>query len=116
MNRENSQTSDFTYSGTDNLEAMAAAENYNAFLVRTLAKHLRGRRAILDFGAGIGYFAGKMRALGFSMEFAKAALDSRPKARGGSGMIRCLYPWVLPKHFLNWATIPRTGLVTGHSH
>jgi SAM-dependent methyltransferase len=67
MKRGDSQTSDFTYSGTDNLEAMAAAKNYNAFLVRTLAKHLRGRREILDFGAGIGYFAGKMRELGFSM-------------------------------------------------
>ena len=67
MKQGDSLHSDFTYSGTDNLEAMAAARNYNAFLVRTLARHLRGRKEILDFGAGIGYFAGKMREIGFSM-------------------------------------------------
>jgi SAM-dependent methyltransferase len=57
----------FTYSATDNLEVMTQAENYNAFLIRILKKHLAGRREILDFGAGIGCFAGQMRQLGFSV-------------------------------------------------
>jgi len=34
----------FTYSGTDNLEAMIAARNYNAFLVNTMAKSFRGKK------------------------------------------------------------------------
>jgi SAM-dependent methyltransferase len=43
--------------GTENLEQMAEAENYNAFLLK-LARRIgtRGQR-ILDFGAGIGTFA-----------------------------------------------------------
>jgi len=84
MTQSDSHVRDFTYSGTDNLEAMAAARNYNAFLVQMLAKHLRGRKEILDFGAGIGYFAGKMRELGFSMTCIEPdpALASQLRALG----------------------------------
>jgi len=57
----------FVYSGTDNLEAMIEARNYNAYLVGTLARHLRGRQNVLDFGAGIGHFAAQMRDRGFSI-------------------------------------------------
>ncbi len=57
----------FAYSGTDNLEMMTQAKNYNNFLIRTLVKHLHGRQQLLDFGAGIGYFARQMRQQGFSV-------------------------------------------------
>ncbi len=67
MEQDPQSGSSFTYSGTDNLEAMIEAKNYNAYLIDTLAWQLRGRREILDFGAGIGYFAGQMRDHGFAI-------------------------------------------------
>jgi SAM-dependent methyltransferase len=45
------------YTGTDNLEVMALATNYNRFLTDLVAGHARRTDAILDFGAGIGTFA-----------------------------------------------------------
>jgi SAM-dependent methyltransferase len=45
------------YTGTDNLEVMAEAVNYNAFLHAQVAARARPGDAILDFGAGIGTFA-----------------------------------------------------------
>ena len=45
------------YTGTDNLEVMAEAVNYNAFLHAQVAAHARPGDRILDFGAGIGTFA-----------------------------------------------------------
>lgn len=47
----------FVYSGTDNLEVMAEAVNYNAFLERLVRRHIAGATRIIDFGAGIGTFA-----------------------------------------------------------
>jgi SAM-dependent methyltransferase len=67
MGQGNTGSGDFAYSGTDNLEMMAEAKNYNAYLVTTLAEHLRGQREVLDFGAGIGYLAGQLRDRGFSI-------------------------------------------------
>ena len=55
------------YSGTDNLEIMAEAVNYNRFLVSlVLATAVPGDR-ILDIGAGIGTFAKIVAASGFSV-------------------------------------------------
>lgn len=45
------------YRGTDNLEAMAKAENYNKFLVKLVLSHAMKGDHILDFGAGIGTYA-----------------------------------------------------------
>jgi SAM-dependent methyltransferase len=45
------------YTGTDNLEVMAEAVNYNAFLHALVAARARPGDRILDFGAGIGTFA-----------------------------------------------------------
>lgn len=45
------------YSGTDNLEIMAEAVNYNDYLIRTVAARLQAGDQVLDFGAGIGLFA-----------------------------------------------------------
>jgi SAM-dependent methyltransferase len=49
--------SDFIYTGTDNLEAMQEACNYNAFLSSLVSKHVGASSNVLDFGAGIGTFA-----------------------------------------------------------
>lgn len=45
------------YSGTENLEVMAEAVNYNAFLVSLIRNEARSGEVVLDFGAGIGTFA-----------------------------------------------------------
>ena len=44
-----------------NLEAMEQAERYNRFLLGLVLPHARGR-CVLDFGAGSGTFARKLRA------------------------------------------------------
>lgn len=46
-----------TYTGTDNLEVMAEAVNYNRFLIDQIAALAAPGDRILDFGAGIGTFA-----------------------------------------------------------
>lgn len=45
------------YSGTENLEVMAEAVNYNAFLMSLIRNEARSGEVLLDFGAGIGTFA-----------------------------------------------------------
>jgi SAM-dependent methyltransferase len=45
------------YTGTENLEVMREAENYNRFLLDLIARHAAGARSVLDFGAGSGTFA-----------------------------------------------------------
>lgn len=53
--------------GWQNLEVMAEARNYNAFLVDQVAKAMAGRRRVLDFGAGRGTFALPMRERGYDV-------------------------------------------------
>jgi SAM-dependent methyltransferase len=43
--------------GTENLEVMAEAENYNAWLLAMTQDALADARSVLDFGAGMGQFA-----------------------------------------------------------
>jgi len=45
------------YTGTENLEVMAEAVNYNRFLVELILNEARLGEKIVDFGAGIGTFA-----------------------------------------------------------
>jgi SAM-dependent methyltransferase len=52
------------YSGSDNLEVMQDAVNYNAFLVGLLRAHVQGAHRILDFGAGRGTFAVPLKLSG----------------------------------------------------
>ena len=66
------------YQGTDNLEVMAAARNYNAFLVGLVLEHRHGARQVVDFGAGIGSFAGMVRAHGLDVLCVEP--DSRQRA------------------------------------
>ena len=46
----------FQYSGTDNLEVMAEAVNYNTFIASMVNEHCQTAKHIVDFGAGIGTF------------------------------------------------------------
>lgn len=61
------KTDEFSYSGTDNLEVMAEAENYNAYLAQLVKKQIAGAACIVDFGAGIGTFAQPIRAAGLDI-------------------------------------------------
>jgi SAM-dependent methyltransferase len=57
---------EFVYTGQDNLEAMAAAANYNAFLQKLAQDHIPSKHALcLDFGAGTGTFAELLRKAGY---------------------------------------------------
>jgi SAM-dependent methyltransferase len=49
------------YTGVENLEVMAEAHNYNAWLVRMVLDHVRPGARVLDFGAGSGTFADLIR-------------------------------------------------------
>jgi SAM-dependent methyltransferase len=48
---------DQPYSGVENLETMAAAKNYNRYLLAEVRKHACNGARVLDFGAGAGQFA-----------------------------------------------------------
>jgi SAM-dependent methyltransferase len=52
------------YGGSENLEAMEAALNYNAFLVSTVRSAVRGAGPVLDFGAGTGTHTRALRDRG----------------------------------------------------
>lgn len=54
-----------TYSGTGNLELMADAVNYNAFLLDLVRSQAQQGQNILDVGAGIGTFAIALAREGF---------------------------------------------------
>ena len=58
---------EFSYSGTDNLEVMAEAENYNAYLAQLVKKQIAGAMRVVDFGAGIGTFAQPLSAAGLDI-------------------------------------------------
>ncbi len=55
------------YTGTDNLEIMAAAINYNNFLVSLILDQLDPGVIVLDIGAGIGTFANRIYKEGYDV-------------------------------------------------
>jgi len=55
------------YEGTDNLEVMAEARNYNAFLLDLVLAHRGDAQTAVDFGAGIGTFARMVRDRGLDV-------------------------------------------------
>ena len=55
------------YTGFENLEVMAEAKNYNAFLLGLAVGCARETDQIVDFGAGTGIFARPMNRLGYSI-------------------------------------------------
>lgn len=56
------------YNGTDNLEIMDCAVNYNSYLVNSIKHYLPCPSRVLDFGAGIGTFASKIESLNFKVD------------------------------------------------
>lgn len=48
------------YQGTENLEVMSEAVNYNNYLIDLILCNFKKEGVILDFGAGIGTFANKI--------------------------------------------------------
>jgi len=55
------------YSGTDNLEIMTYAKNYNDFLINLIKINTKKEEKILDFGAGLGYYSKKLSDEGFDI-------------------------------------------------
>lgn len=55
--KQNKQTDGLRYEGSENLEAMQEAVNYNHFLRDLIRRFAVDTAAVLDFGAGIGTFA-----------------------------------------------------------
>lgn len=66
------------YTGTDNLELMAAAVKYNQFLIDAVRAHAPTRGTILDIGAGLGTFAVALKADGFAVR----CVESDPRQAG----------------------------------
>lgn len=60
--------SDVQYTGTDNLEVMQEAVNYNRSLVDLIKRHAKRGDRIVDFGAGLGTFATWIAGDGYSVE------------------------------------------------
>lgn len=55
------------YTGTENLEVMAEAVNYNRFLLDLVCAAARKGDRIVDFGAGIGTFAAPLQQAGYDV-------------------------------------------------
>lgn len=56
------------YTGTDNLEIMACAVKYNAYLLGLVERNAKPTDRLLDFGAGIGTFATRLKERGFTVD------------------------------------------------
>jgi len=56
------------YTGTENLEVMKEAVNYNRMLIELVKMHARKGERVLDFGAGVGTFAMPMQRDGYTVE------------------------------------------------
>jgi SAM-dependent methyltransferase len=55
------------YSGTDNLEVMKDAVNYNRYLIDLIRDHAGDAKRVIDFGAGSGTFAAPTAQSGFEL-------------------------------------------------
>lgn len=77
-------STDAGYTGTDNLEVMREAVNYNVWLLRLIRSHGPASGRVLDFGAGTGTFALPLQRLGLNMTCLEpdATLGALLRARG----------------------------------
>jgi len=58
---------DTRFSGTENLEVMRDAVNYNRYLLDLISNHAGNAKRVIDFGAGSGTFAGPISRAGFEV-------------------------------------------------
>ncbi len=65
------------YPGAGNLEAMAAAKRYHAFLASAVAAHVHPVGPVLDFGAGTGLHARRLRDGGMTVWCVEPDTDLR---------------------------------------
>lgn len=63
------------YSGTDKLEIMDDAVNYNAYLSNLVRAHALPKDSILDFGAGIGTFSIPLKRDGYDVSCVEPDLN-----------------------------------------
>lgn len=68
---------EFKYTGTDNLEVMTEAVNYNRYLARLIEKYRFGACNVVDFGAGIGTFAEAVNTAGAEVVAVEPDEDQR---------------------------------------
>jgi len=90
------------YSGIDNLEVMAEALNYNAFLRSLVERELRPGDAVLDFGAGTGTLALPLAGAGHPV----ACVEPDPQLRGrlsAAGLTAHADLSAVPEHSLDFA-------------
>src|SRR5882672_7078720 len=79
------------YSGAKNLEVMASAVNYNRFLTELVLRYARKGDRVLDFGAGIGTFAGRVEAAGYAVRCVERDHDQAAHiADAGMSVVRAL--------------------------
>jgi SAM-dependent methyltransferase len=69
----------FSYTGTGTLEVLSDARNYNRFLEDEILAFIKPEMRALDFGAGIGEFARRLRAR--DVEVTCVELDSQQLRR-----------------------------------
>jgi SAM-dependent methyltransferase len=67
------------YTGVDNLEVLAAAVNYNRFLVDRVAEAAAGAKEAVDFGAGTGTLSGMVRERGLAVTCVEADAGLRER-------------------------------------
>lgn len=67
MSRPDQSQAGTPYSGTDNLEVMKDAVNYNRYLLDLIRHHAGDAKKIIDFGAGSGTFAAPTAKAGFDL-------------------------------------------------
>lgn len=70
------------YTGTDLLEVLAEIHNYNGYLADLVSDRVRANERVVDFGAGIGTFAEKLRERGHEVECVE--LDDKLAAKLGA--------------------------------
>ena len=83
-------SSDFAYTGCDNLEVMAEAVNYNRFLVDCVDKHVSSANLrVLDFGAGSGTYADMLAERGITPDCLEPDTDLQHVLRSKGNRRRC---------------------------
>jgi SAM-dependent methyltransferase len=71
-------SADTRFSGTENLEVMRDAVNYNRYLLELIRSHAGNAKRVIDFGAGSGTFAVPISRLG--IEVTAIELDEELRA------------------------------------